>query len=272
MRMTPFSVDDQPDPAARHQLRQNEDASRRRLRRDLATAVSRGSFLLHFQPRVALTNGVQTGAEALLRWPNGPRGLVAPGAFLPVAAEAGFSGAIGSWVLHSACAAAMQWQRDLPVAVNVSAEQLGEGTLARQVTAALQASGLPPERLELELSEAIVAAPDADVLLLLAALRDLGVAVVLDDFGATHGSLNALRQLPLTSVKLDTSMVRGLPLDREDAAMARTTIQMAHALGLTVTAEGIETEAQRACLAAIGCDDGQGFLFSMPLPADRAVH
>ncbi len=252
-----------------HPLAPDDDLARHRLRRDLATAISRGSFLLQFQPRVALADGIPNGAEALLRWPQGPRGMVLPGAFLPMAAEAGLSGAIGAWVLQTACAAAGQWACSLPVAVNLTREQLADAAFATQVSAALQASGLPPERLELELPETCLALPDTNLLLLLATLRDLGVGVVLDDFGAEHGSLTALRRLPLTAVKLDSSVVRGLPLDRDDAALARTTVRIAHDLGLTVTAEGIETEAQRACLAALGCDDGQGFLFSLPVPSER---
>jgi EAL domain-containing protein (putative c-di-GMP-specific phosphodiesterase class I) len=269
MPAMPLSFDDTQEAAKVRQRRHDEDAARRRLRRDLATAVSRGSFLLQFQPRVSLASGQQTGAEALLRWPNGPRGLVSPGAFLPLAAEAGLAGAIGTWVLQAACKAAVQWPHELPVAVNVSPEQLACGGLAAQVTAALDASGLCADRLELELPESLAADAEPDTLLRLAALRDLGVGLVLDDFGAAHGNLTALRRLPLTAVKLDGCVVRGLPGDCEDAAMARITIQMAHALGLSVTAEGIETEAQRACLAVLGCDDGQGFLFSLPLPADR---
>lgn len=271
MDATIFSFDDDAEPSARQQRRQEEDAARRRLRRDLASAVSRGSFVLHFQRRVALGSGLQTGAEALLRWPNGPRGLVSPGAFLPLATEAGFASAIGGWVLKAACLAAMQWDNALPVSVNIAPRQIADGVLSAQVTAALEASGLPPERLELDLPEAMLTDIDHDTLLLLAGLRDLGVGLTLDDFGALHGSLTAMRRLPITAVKLDGNITRGLPMDREDAAMASTTIRMAHTLGLSVTAEGIETEAQRGSLAALGCDDGQGFLFSMPLPAERMI-
>lgn len=268
---SPHIAEKRPDTGIRPVRREGASAEteRRRLRRELSQAVERGAFVLHYQPRLSLRTGRQVAAEALLRWPNGPRGLISPATFLPIAAESGLTVPIGAWVLMTACTTAARWAGDSIVSVNVSAEQLSKNALPSQVAAALEASGLAPERLELELPEAMLAGLDSDGILSLSALRDIGVGLALDDFGAGLASLSMLRRLPLTSLKIDRSVVRNLPGDREDGAMTTATIQLAHMLGLTVTAEGIETEAQRSFLTAAGCDEGQGYLFSMPLPADR---
>ncbi len=253
-------------------LRQaSPETDRRRLRRELAQAVERGSFALHYQPRLSLRSGREVAAEALLRWPNGPRGMISPATFLPIAAEAGLALAIGGWVLATACAAGAAWPGESIISVNIAPQQLESLALSGQVAAALEQSGLPPERLELELPEDVLTGIDSDGLLTLSALRDIGMGLTLDDFGAGIASLSMLRRLPLTGLKLDRSVVRSLPDSREDAAMAQATIHLAHMLGLSITAEGIETEAQRSFLATAGCDDGQGYLFSMPLPAERML-
>ncbi len=266
MLTTVASQIETPRPAIRQA---SPETDRRRLRRDLVQAVERGSFALHYQPRLSLRSGRQVAAEALLRWPSGPRGMISPATFLPLAAEAGLAVPLGGWVLATACAAAAGWPGESIVSVNIARQQLDEQALPRQVAAALEASGLAPERLELELPEDMLGEIDSDGLLALSALRDIGVGLALDDFGAGLASLSMLRRLPLTGLKLDRSVVRHLPGSREDSAIAQATIQLAHMLGLTVTAEGIETEAQRSFLAAAGCDDGQGYLFSLPLPAER---
>lgn len=247
------------------------ETDRRRLRRDLVAAVERGSFALQYQPRLSLRSGRQVAAEALLRWPSGPRGTISPATFLPLAAEAGLAVRLGGWVLATACTAAAAWPGDTIVSVNIARQQLDEPALPRQVAAALDISGLAPERLELELPEDVLAEVDSDGLLALSALRDIGVGLALDDFGAGIASLSMLRRLPLTGLKLDRAVVRALPDSREDTAMAQATIQLGHMLGLTVTAEGIETEAQRSLLAAAGCDDGQGYLFAMPMTEEKLV-
>lgn len=268
MHMNDFPALDQIEPKLRRR-RSAEDEADRRSRRDLASALGRGGFVLHYQPRVVLANGRQSGLEALLRWPSRTHGMLTPRGFMPMAAEAGLVGAIGGWTLRAACLAAASWRSGLAVAVSISPEQMSEGLLADQIAAALEESGLAAESLELELSEAVALEQDAETLLVLAGLRDLGVGLVLDDFGALHGSLSALRRLPLTAVKLDGSLVRGVPEDREDTAVVRLTVEMARTLSLLVIAEGIETEAQRQCLAAMGCQEGQGYLFGAPLPAER---
>jgi hypothetical protein len=243
-----------------------EAAQRRRLQRDLEAATRENAFVLHYQPRLSLTTGETTGAEALIRWPHRKRGLVPPNAFIPLAERAGLITEIGGWVVRTASTAAAAWPVDWTVSVNVSARQLSEGALLQQIATALAESGLPPDRLELELTESMLVDVSLDTLLTLSAIRDLGVGIALDDFGTGFASLAMLKRLPLTVMKLDRSLVRDLPADREDAAIVRAVVQTGHALGLFVVAEGIETEAQRAFLSAIGCDEGQGFLFSHPVP------
>ncbi len=165
------------------------------------------------------------------------------------------------WILRYACAVAAEWGAGC-VAVNISAAQLQGGNLLRQVGAALERSGLAAERLELELAEPILAEIDLDTLLALSVIRDLGAGIVLDEFGTGHASLRMLKRLPLSGLKLDVSLVREVPHNLEDAAIARAVIGAARALGLSVAANGIEHEAQCAALAAFGCDTGQGPLFA----------
>lgn len=258
-----------PTPTAALHDAQAERAHLRRLRRDLSAAAEQEGFVLHYQPRVALRSGAMTGAEALIRWPHRKRGLMAPGSFIPIAEQAGLISDIGAWVLRAACLSAIGWARDLRVAVNVSARQLHDRELLRQIGDSLEGSGLPPERLEIELSEAILQDDDLDTLLALSAIRDLGVAITLDDFGSGVASLSMLKRLPLELIKLDRSLVRTLPEDGEDVAIVQAIIDTSHALGLGVVAEGVETEAQRSLLAALGCDEAQGYLFSQPLPEEQ---
>ncbi len=245
-----------------------EAAQRRRLHRDLAAAVEQQELVLHYQVRRSLVTGARTDMEALLRWPHPRRGMVPASTFIPLAEETGLITAIGGWVLLTACLEAARWPDPLVVSVNVSARQIADRALLGQVAAALDASGLNPERLEIELSESAAFSIDTDTLLTLSAIRDLGAGIGLDDFGANLASLSMLRRLPLTAMKLDRSLVRDLPFDREGAAIVHAVIEAAHALGLTVVAEGIETEPQLAFLSGCGCDEGQGFLFGRPVPAE----
>ena len=247
----------------------------KRLERDLRDAVKREAFLLHYQPRLALDSGAVTGVEALIRWPHRRRGMVAPMSFIPLAERNGSILPIGAWVLRAACQEAAGWDLSCAfhsapsVSVNVSARQIAGGVLLHQVAAALDASGMAPERLELELTESMLIHIDLDALLGLSALRDIGVGLALDDFGTGYASLAMLRRLPLTVLKLDRSLVLGLPHEQEDAAIVRAVVETSHALGLRVVAEGIETVAQRDYLTRIGCDEGQGYLFSRPVPPEE---
>jgi len=241
----------------------------RRIEQDLRQAVAQENLLLHYQPRICCLDGTVTGAEALVRWPHRRRGLVSPAFFIPLAEENGLIVPIGAYVLRTACVEAMTWPGgNAIVSINVSARQLAERALLAQVANALEISGLAPERLELELTESMLLDVDTDALFCLSALRDLGIGLALDDFGTGFASLGMLRRLPLTAMKIDRSLVRDLPNDREDVAIVRAAVQTGHAMGLHVVAEGVETEAQRDFLAAIGCDEGQGYLFARPMPAD----
>jgi len=240
---------------------------RRRLRRDLEAALAHQGFVLHYQPRLSLGSGAMLGCEALIRWNHPRQGLVPPSQFIPLAEESGLITEIGGWVLTEACTEAARWPGSNFVSVNVSARQLQDGALLRQVAHALMESDLLPERLEIELTETMLVDASLDTILTLSAIRDLGVGIALDDFGTGFASLSGLKRLPLTAMKLDRSMVRTLPEDREDSAIARAIIQTGHALGLQVVGEGIETEAQRSFLASCGCNEGQGYLFSKPMPA-----
>ena len=228
--------------------------ARRRMESDLRRAIERDAVSLQYQPRVALGSGEVRGAEALLRWSDRRRGLVSPAQFIPVAERSVLIVDLGGWA-------------QLLVSVYVSALLLTYGALLEQVAAALDESGLVPERLEIELTESLLIEVETETFLVLSAIRDLGVGLSLDDFGTGYASLAALKRLPLTAMKLDRSLIRALPGDREDAAIVRAVVETGHALGLLVVAEGIETEAQRAFLSGIGCDEGQGYLFGHPAPA-----
>jgi EAL domain-containing protein (putative c-di-GMP-specific phosphodiesterase class I) len=243
-------------------------ADRRRMERELRAATAAGAFVLHYQPRLSLATGAIEANEALIRWPDRKRGLIPPNSFIPVAEQSDLINLIGAWVLLEACTEAVGWECHR-LSVNVSGRQLQSGVLPIQLAMALERSGLPPDRLELELTESMLVDGSTDTLLALSAIRDLGIGLALDDFGTGFASLSMLKRLPLTVMKLDRSLVRELPFNREDAAIVRAVIETAHAMRLTVVAEGIETEAQRAFLSGIGCDEGQGYLFSHPLPAEQ---
>ena len=250
------------------QRRRAERRLQRRLENDIRAALRQEALTLHYQPRLELGSGIVRGGEALIRWPHRSRGPMPPAFFLPVAERSELISEIGAWVLRTACREAAGWSdQAIGLAVNIAGRQLREGALLAQLAAALEESGFPPERLELELGEASLTDLDTDQLLALCAVRDLGVGVALDDFGTGHASLSMLKRLPLTTVKLDRSLVRGLPHEQEDAAIARAVVQTGLALGLAVVAEGVETAAQRDFLTAIGCTEAQGFLFSPAVPA-----
>ncbi|HLL17640.1 MAG TPA: EAL domain-containing protein, partial [Rubrivivax sp.] len=228
-------------------------------------ALVSGRFRLHYQPQVSLVSGDIVGAEALLRWRDPELGEMAPGRFIPVAEESGFIVAIGDWVLSQAVRQAALWfQRghNLPIAINVSALQFQQAGFADRVASVLAVAGLPPRLLELELTESILVHDADEALSRLHALARLGVRMSIDDFGTGYSSLAYLKRFPIGKLKIDRSFVSGLPRDESDAGIVLAILQMARALGMKVTAEGVETEAQRQFLQAGGCDEFQGFLFS----------
>lgn len=231
-------------------------------------ALAAGRFRLHYQPQVSLADGRVVGAEALLRWRDPALGEVSPSRFIPVAEDTGFVIALGDWVLGRAVHQAARWQRsglELPVAVNVSALQLRQPQFLDRVRNLLRDHELPPALLELELTESILLHDTDQALARLHALASTGVRLALDDFGAGYSGIGTLKQLPLHRLKLDRGVVQGLPDDARDAGIARATVQLAHALGMEVVAEGVETEAQRRFVAEAGCEVFQGFLHAPAL-------
>jgi diguanylate cyclase (GGDEF)-like protein/PAS domain S-box-containing protein len=239
-----------------------------RLDHALRLALVSGRFRLHSQPLVDLRDGRLVGAEALIRWRDPELGEMSPATFIPVAEDTGFIVAIGDWVLSQAVRQATLWhERGLavPIAVNVSALQFQQAQFVDRVMQVLAVSGLPPALLELELTESILVHDAQEALQRLHALAQLGVRLSIDDFGTGYSSLAYLKRFPIGTLKIDRSFIKGLPGDDSDAGIVRAIIQMARALGKTVIAEGVETEAQRQFLLDIGCDQFQGWLYAPAL-------
>jgi len=239
-----------------------------RLEQDLGQALERGQMTLHFQPRLCLERRCIVGAEALARWPHRRRGMIPPVTFIPIAEQSGQIVRLGAWVLETACVQAASWPGEQVVSVNVSPAQLAHGTLFGHVVAALQRSGLPVARLELELTESMMVDARIETLLTLSAIRDLGIGIALDDFGTGYASLATLKRLPLTVMKLDRSLVRGMLRYPEDTAIAHAVIAVGRALDLSIVAEGVDNEAQCRALLALGCREGQSFFLGRPMPGD----
>jgi diguanylate cyclase (GGDEF)-like protein len=235
---------------------------------ELRRALALRQFELHYQPQTNVRSGRIVGFEALARWRHPQRGLVPPGDFIPLAEEIGLIIPLGEWVLRTACREAASWPGQLSVAVNASARQLGTlGHLPRAVRTALDASGLPACRLEVEITEsALIQHPD-ETLHNLLLLRDMGVQVSMDDFGTGYSSLSQLRSFPFSKLKIDRSFVSALSGSAEALAVVRTIVALGTSLGMSTTAEGVETEEQAAMIRQEGCTDLQGFLVSRPVLA-----
>jgi diguanylate cyclase (GGDEF)-like protein len=240
--------------------------ARRSLEADLRRAIAVQEFELHYQPLVDARSGRITAAEALVRWRHPERGLVPPAEFIPLAEETGLIGPLGQWVLRTACAQAATWPAQIRVAVNLSPAQFRDLRLADTVKAALAASGLTADRLELEITEGVLLADEERTLATLTRLRAAGVSISMDDFGTGYSSLSYLRRFPFDKIKVDRSFIRQLPDDPESAAIVRAIITMGTCLGMTITVEGVETAEQFAFTAESGCDQVQGYHVSRPLP------
>jgi len=250
------------------------DTERANLVHRLQAALDLGQFRLRYQPLVSTTDGNVVGVEALLRWEDPLRGQVQPDDFIPVLEETGLIVPVGAWVLEEACRQAAVWRRsgtptaDLTISVNVAPRQLMQPDFAATVARALETAGANPRHLCLEITEAALI-EDMDVVRrALANIRDMGVRLAVDDFGTGYSSVGYVRQFPLDSVKIDKSFVQGLTAGAEDAAIAQAIIKMAHALGLSTVAEGVETAEELSRLQQLGCDHVQGFYFAAPLTAD----
>ncbi|WP_291688967.1 EAL domain-containing protein [Bradyrhizobium sp.] len=245
--------------------------SRRKIELDLRDAIQNDVLRPHYQPLICLSTGRITGFEALVRWPDPERGMISPAEFIPVAEETGLINGLGGLMLRRACADAALWPDDVRVAVNLSPLQFRTGNLFSIVTDALKQSGLPAKRLELEITETLLLEKSGQVLATLHALRALGVRISMDDFGTGYSSLSYLRSFPFDKIKIDQSFVRDLGSHRDAQAIVRSIISLGKGLGVTITAEGVETEAELSCLRAEGCHEGQGFLFSRARPNDEIV-
>ncbi|HUF21007.1 MAG TPA: EAL domain-containing protein, partial [Burkholderiales bacterium] len=247
---------------------------RHKLEISLRRALENGEFVLHYQPQVAFETGAVVGAEALIRWQDPERGLIAPSGFIGVAEESGLIEPIGRWVLMEACLQTRRWQDKglLParVAVNISARQLRDPReFLHYVNHVLDQSGLDPRYLELEMTESLLLDNIEENAAALRRLGKLGVHIAVDDFGTGYSSLAYLKQLPIDSLKVDRTFVRDIESDPDDAAIISAVIAMAHGLKLRVTAEGVETQGQLDALRALDCDEYQGYLLSKPIPADE---
>ncbi|MGX9394091.1 putative bifunctional diguanylate cyclase/phosphodiesterase (plasmid) [Nitrobacteraceae bacterium UC4446_H13] len=237
---------------------------------ELRRAFDRNEFVLFYQPQVQLADGAIVGAEALIRWQHPARGLLAPAAFLPALEKGALASAVGEWVLNTACKQAAIWRQDAPdfrVSVNLFAAQFRSGDLPRLVAEACAASSVPPQGLELEITENIILAEQDRALGQLEEIRDTGVVLSFDDFGTGFASLNLLRSFPVSLIKIDKSFVQLMHTSEKDRVIIVSLIEMARRLGLKVVAEGIEKEADRIFLRRHGCDKGQGYLFGKPMPA-----
>ncbi len=223
---------------------------------------------MHYQPQTNLATRKLIEFEALVRWRHPEHGLVPPDRFIPLAEEMGLIIPIGEWVLRTACREAMSWPGHLSIAVNVSAKQLADrDRLPRVVKTALDATGLPAQRLEVEITESALVRHEKEALHVLHALRAMGVRVSMDDFGTGYSSLSQLRSFPFDKLKIDRSFVRDLSGSDEAIAVVRAIAALGASLGMTTTAEGVETAEQEAMIRADGCTDMQGFLVSRPVPA-----
>ncbi|TVV76873.1 EAL domain-containing protein [Sphingomonas solaris] len=244
---------------------------RRQMELDLRDALANGQLSLDFQPIYSLSNDAISGLEALLRWRHPEQGLISPVEFIPVAEDTGLIQQIGEWVIHEACRQAMTWPGTLRVAVNVSPLQFRNTGLADIIVQALAHSGLPPSRLEIEITESIFLGSTETTLAMLHHLRALGIRIALDDFGTGYSSLSYLRRFPFDKIKIDRSFVTDINLTQSAAAIVHAIVDLARALGMETTAEGVEDEAQLAELRHQGCSSIQGFLLSRPIHADDVV-
>lgn len=255
------------DPSFRAELE-----NRLALEAELRRAIEHDEFVLFYQPQVDLGTGTLTGVEALIRWQHPEKGLLAPGAFIQILNESSLSDQVALWVLRTACRQGRRWQQRghaIRVSVNLSPSQFESGGLAATVAEVLAETGLPPTLLELEVTEGILLSDDALAREIFRDLQKLGVHIAFDDFGTGYASLTHLKKFPLDRLKIDRSFVRELLTDPSDAAIVDSTVRLGKQLGLAVIAEGIEDSATAELLARMGCQEGQGYHFGRPAPAEE---
>lgn len=254
-----------------HQPHHDADLRQRmRLDHAMRQALASNRFRLKYQPQVDLVTGQVIGAEALIRWRDPELGDVSPGEFIPVAEDSGFIVPIGDWVMSQAARQAARWHQqglELPISVNVSALQFRQADFIDRVARVLRENNLPGSALELELTESILVHDADEALQRLSQLSQLGVRLAIDDFGIGYSSMSYLKRFPIERLKIDRSFIQGLPHDASDAGIVRAIVQLSHALGMRVVAEGVESEPQRAFLADAGCHQFQGYLYAPALDA-----
>lgn len=258
------------DPARDLRLRtaRREITERRRITQRLRQALSSDGFVLHYQPQITLSTGAPRGGEAMIRLAHNRRGLILPSHFMPVAERSDIINDVGGWMLSHACNEASHWPEGFTLALTLSLRHLQSGRLmVKQLMEALNRSQIPAARLELELSEAMLIDAHEDTEFALRALQGIGVRLALNNFGTGYASLSALRRVPLTTLRLDRSLIQHLDESPSGAAIVQAAIEAGHALGCRVLADGIEHAAQFRLLAGLGCDEGQGSYFSQPVGA-----
>ncbi|MBT9520459.1 MAG: EAL domain-containing protein [Dechloromonas sp.] len=240
---------------------------------NLRRALKQGEFQLYYQPKIDLASGLMIGSEALIRWQDPEHGLIYPNQFVPIAEESGLIVPIGSWVMREACRQVCAWQDSgllaVPVSVNISAVEFRHKNFLEGVATILKETGMLPSFLELELTESILMHDAESSASVLESLKAMGMQLAIDDFGTGYSSLSYLKRFPINTLKIDQSFVQDIDIDVDDASIVKAMIGMGKSLKQRVIAEGVETESQLAFLRKLQCDEGQGFLFGHPLPADQ---
>ena len=241
-----------------------EVSERRQIETDLRNAIGANELELYYQPIINVRGDALSGFEALVRWRHPTQGLVSPAVFIPVAEDTQLILPLGEWVLREACREAARWRPDLRIAVNLSPVQFSDPNLADIVERVLAETGLRPDRLDLEITEQVFINDCDQVIAVLQRLKRLGVRIAMDDFGTGYSSLSYLRSFPFDEIKIDRTFIADLAKGAEHASIVQAVISMAHAFGMTTTAEGVETLGQHQFLSALGCDEAQGFLLGRP--------
>jgi EAL domain-containing protein (putative c-di-GMP-specific phosphodiesterase class I) len=243
------------------------------LETNLRRALTEDEFLVYYQPKISLSTSRIVGAEALIRWQMPDVGLVPPNEFIPISEEIGLILPLGRWVLLEVCKQTLLWRQryspDLVVSVNISPKQFQDPSLPKYIEQVLQEVGLPPSALQLEITEGLLMG-EIDVLLpVFDAIKKLGISISLDDFGTGFSSLSYLQRFPIDNLKIDRSFIREIPENQDSVVLTHAIIAMANALGMSVTAEGVEKADQMFFLEDSGCHEMQGFYFSQPLPVEK---
>jgi diguanylate cyclase (GGDEF)-like protein len=253
-----------------HQSSMNKALNdRRQIEMDLREAIERNELKLYYQPIIDLRRKVVCGFEALARWQHPTKGMVPPSEFIPVAEDSGLILPLGEWALREACRNAAQWPDDLKVAVNLSPIQLLAPDIAETIIRILSETGMAPHRLELEITERIFMEDSETTVSILRRLKAFGIRIAMDDFGTGYSSLSYLRSFPFDRIKVDRTFVSDLAARNDYAVIVQAVVSIARAHGMSTTAEGVETAAQHEFLAALGCDEAQGYLFGRPLPIEK---